>query len=250
MNLSRTARIPQEEIGDIRLTGGQHRTEVWSVIALVALVIAGGIAILWRNPTFATDFVSAVSGARTDRSNTIDNTIYVTAEPLVKGRKGSAPSRSRSRMPPVLPKVADRATEPEPQLQASLGVFEQGRTAKAKSTMLEAVMASTASTRAENVAIPPAKSVVSEVALGKPERAPAPGYPEIARIARIEGEVVLHALIDTMGHVANVQVVSGHPMLAPAATDAVKRWKYEPYLLNGKAVEAETTIKINFKLPR
>jgi periplasmic protein TonB len=250
VNLSRTARIPQEEIAGIRLTGGQHRAEVWSVIAIVALVIAGGIAVVWRNPTLATNFVSAISGAGTDRSDTIDNTIYVTAEPPVKGRKDSAPAGSRRRIPPALPKVAARPAEPEPQLQASLGVYERGRTGKAESTVLEAVMASAASIRAENVAIPPAKSTVSEVAFGKPERAPAPGYPAIARIARIEGEVVLHALIDTRGHVANVQVVSGHPMLAPAATDAVKRWKYEPYLLNGKAVEAETTIKINFILPR
>jgi len=73
-----------------------------------------------------------------------------------------------------------------------------------------------------------------------------PEYPADAR--RIEGTVVLKAIIDKDGNVANLQLISGHPMLAPAAIDAVKQWKYRPYLLNGSPMEVETQVQVNFTL--
>jgi TonB family protein len=75
-----------------------------------------------------------------------------------------------------------------------------------------------------------------------------PSYPEDARQSRIQGQVVLKALIDTNGDVADLDLISGHPALAPAAIAAVKQWKYKPYLLNGQPVNAETQITVNFTL--
>jgi len=75
-----------------------------------------------------------------------------------------------------------------------------------------------------------------------------PTYPVLARSARVQGEVVLSAVIDTNGHITNLQLVSGHPMLVPAAISAVKQWRYKPYLLNGQPVEVETTITVIFTL--
>jgi TonB family protein len=75
-----------------------------------------------------------------------------------------------------------------------------------------------------------------------------PIYPPEARTARIQGTVVLKAVISQTGDVVSVSLVSGRPMLAPAALDAVKQWKYRPYLLNGKAVEVETQVTVNFTL--
>jgi TonB family protein len=75
-----------------------------------------------------------------------------------------------------------------------------------------------------------------------------PVYPELARTARISGTVVLRALINQNGDVESLSLVSGHPMLAPAAMDAVKQWKYKPYLLNGKAVAVDTQVQVNFAL--
>jgi protein TonB len=60
--------------------------------------------------------------------------------------------------------------------------------------------------------------------------------------------VVLRALINQTGDVESLSLVSGHPLLAPAAMDAVKQWKYRPYLLNGKAVAVDTEIQVNFAL--
>ena len=76
----------------------------------------------------------------------------------------------------------------------------------------------------------------------------APLYPPDAKNAKIEGTVWLKVIIDKEGNVATVQLISGHPVLAPAAIDAVKEWKYRPYLLNGEPVEVETQVRINFEL--
>lgn len=75
-----------------------------------------------------------------------------------------------------------------------------------------------------------------------------PSYPPLARQARIQGIVVLQAVIGKDGSIQNLKVVSGHPMLAPAALEAVKQWKYKPYYLNGEPVEVDTTINVNFTL--
>lgn len=75
-----------------------------------------------------------------------------------------------------------------------------------------------------------------------------PTYPPLAKTARIQGAVVLHAIISKAGNVENLNVMSGHPMLVQSALDAVKQWKYRPYILNGDPVEVETTITVNFNL--
>jgi periplasmic protein TonB len=75
-----------------------------------------------------------------------------------------------------------------------------------------------------------------------------PAYPPLARQARIQGPVVLQAEIGKDGSIQNLRLISGHPMLAPAAIEAIKQWKYKPYILNGEPVEVETTITFNFTL--
>lgn len=78
----------------------------------------------------------------------------------------------------------------------------------------------------------------------------APTYPPEAGRARIEGAVVLLAVIGKDGSVQDVRVESGLPLLAQAAIDAVKQWRYRPYLLNGEPVEVDSRITINFTLSR
>lgn len=75
-----------------------------------------------------------------------------------------------------------------------------------------------------------------------------PLYPTIARQARIQGPVILEATIGRDGTIENLHAISGHPMLTPAAIDAVKQWRYKPYLLNNEPVEVETQITVNFTL--
>jgi TonB family protein len=77
-----------------------------------------------------------------------------------------------------------------------------------------------------------------------------PIYPASARQSGIEGAVELLATISKNGDISAVKVLSGEPQLAHAAMEAVKKWKYKPYLLNGEAVEIQTQVTVKFKLPR
>jgi len=75
-----------------------------------------------------------------------------------------------------------------------------------------------------------------------------PVYPDIAKAAGVEGTVILHARIGADGGMEALEAISGPQMLMGAAIDAVRQWKYRPYLLNGQPTEVDTTIKVTFSL--
>jgi len=75
-----------------------------------------------------------------------------------------------------------------------------------------------------------------------------PRYPQLAIAARIQGPVVLAAVISKAGTIENLRLLSGHPLLVGAAIDAVSQWRYRPYILNGDVIEVETQITVNFVL--
>jgi periplasmic protein TonB len=73
-----------------------------------------------------------------------------------------------------------------------------------------------------------------------------PSYPQIARMARITGTVELMVLVGRDGGVLSVEVLSGNPLLAPAAKQAVEQWRYRPAILDGQAVEVEARVTVKF----
>ncbi len=75
-----------------------------------------------------------------------------------------------------------------------------------------------------------------------------PIYPPLARQARVQGSVILRAVISREGIIENLQAVSGAPILEQAAIEAVKQWRYKPYLLDGEPIEVETQVTVNFSL--
>jgi protein TonB len=101
---------------------------------------------------------------------------------------------------------------------------------------------------------PPAAPKVTRVRVGGNVQAAAkvrgqnPAYPPLAKQARIQGHVVFTAIIGRDGTIQNLQLVSGHPLLVPAAQAAVSQWVYRPTLLNGEPVEVITQIDVNFTL--
>lgn len=97
----------------------------------------------------------------------------------------------------------------------------------------------------------PKRLVVSQgVSLGMLQNRIEPVYPIIARKARVQGTVTLRAIISAQGAIESLQVVDGHPMLVGAALDAVKQWRYKPFMLSGQPVEVETTVFVNFHIDR
>jgi protein TonB len=112
------------------------------------------------------------------------------------------------------------------------------------SSLTELVNAPTA--RPEVPALRVTQGVVAPVLIS----ADKPMYPTSARELRLQGAVVFDATISTDGHVRNLRVVSGHPLLQAAARHAVANWRYRPSLLNGVPQQVETRITVNFVLPK
>jgi len=105
------------------------------------------------------------------------------------------------------------------------------------------------STGADASATPPATiRVGGSVQQTKLVSQPRPVYPLEAKQARIQGVVKLNATIAKDGTIQHLEVISGHPLLIPAALEAVKQWVYQPTLLNGQPVEVMTEVDVNFTL--
>src|SRR5437660_376397 len=75
-----------------------------------------------------------------------------------------------------------------------------------------------------------------------------PVYPQMAKIVQVTGNVVLQVFIGKHGAIQNLRALNGHPILIQSAMDAVKKWKYKPFLLNGEPVEVETTVIVRFHM--
>ena len=156
------------------------------------------------------------------------------------------------RTPTKIPQKVQMIKEDEapPPVMASAGVFggvPGGVPGGQMGGVIGGIISSTP-VAVPKVATPQRVRVSQGVSQGLLVKRVQPAYPPLARQARIQGTVVLHAVISKDGSIENLQLVSGHPMLAPAAIDAVKQWKYKPYLLNGEPVEVETEVLVNFTL--
>jgi periplasmic protein TonB len=156
------------------------------------------------------------------------------------------------RTPTKIPKVVKMIQEDEapPPMSASAGVVggvPGGVPGGQMGGVIGGIISSTP-VAVPKVATPQRVRVSSGVVSGLLLRKVNPTYPPLARQARIQGTVVLQAQISKTGDIENLQLLSGHPMLAPAAIEAVKQWKYKPYLLNGEPVEVDTQVQVNFTL--
>ncbi|HLV86156.1 MAG TPA: TonB family protein [Candidatus Sulfotelmatobacter sp.] len=112
-----------------------------------------------------------------------------------------------------------------------------------------------AATEEESVSAPPTSTakpsrmhVERGVSEGMLVKRVQPQYPPLARTAHVQGTVLLKARIDKDGNVESVELIRGHPLLVAAAIDAVKKWRYKPFLKNGKPISVETEIEVNFRL--
>jgi len=96
----------------------------------------------------------------------------------------------------------------------------------------------------------PRRLLISHYDPGMVIRQVKPVYPRTALITRTEGAVVLRAIVGKDGTVQDLRVVSGSPLLASSALEAVRQWQFKPYLLNGAPIEVETQVTVNFVLSR
>jgi protein TonB len=94
----------------------------------------------------------------------------------------------------------------------------------------------------------PQMLIISHLDEGMLIRRVQPLYPHVAVITHVQGKVVLSALISTRGEIEGLRVISGSPLLAQAALDAVRQWRYRPYMLNGSPIAVQTEVTVNFSL--
>jgi protein TonB len=172
------------------------------------------------------------------------------AAPVVVKKIQTELDNGQLRTPTAIPKKIQMIKEEETPVAGPSGVVggvPGGVPGGAAGGVLGSVLSSMP-TSVPKAATPQRVRVSQGVSQGLLVHKVTPQYPPLARQARIQGVVVLQALIGKDGGIQNLHVVSGHPMLTNSALEAVKEWKYKPYYLNGEPVEVETTINVNFSL--
>jgi periplasmic protein TonB len=149
--------------------------------------------------------------------------------------------------PRQIPRDIFVASAPEPEAIANLATMDMGSGASNNpGDAFHGQSAGRVVRAAPSTPVRISSGVAASIALRKD----LPVYPAIAKAAGVEGTVTLAATISKSGSVENLRVVSGSAMLQQAALDAVKNWRYRPYLLNGDPVEVETTVNVVFHLQR
>jgi protein TonB len=143
----------------------------------------------------------------------------------------------------------DEASAPPPVDLSGLGVRGGTGTSMTPNSVLDSIG------RGPNTIVPPPPPTasvhpprVSRMMEGNLMYRVQPQYPPLARQARVQGIVVLRAMISREGKIEHLQAISGHPMLVQSAIDAVLQWRYRPYYLNNEPVEVETQVTVNFTL--
>jgi len=179
---------------------------------------------------------------------------------VVAGKKTQA-GRSRADRSPLLADVAANVAVPHEVPNSQIGSHTDSHSTDSPSddtTSAESppILAGAASQSASDevlsakASLPGLSAPVSrKVSGGQLVHRVEPVYPAQALLSRLEGKVILAAMVMEDGTVSDVKIVEGSPDLAPAAVDAVKHWRYKPFELDGKPVKSEIAISVEFKLP-
>jgi protein TonB len=149
--------------------------------------------------------------------------------------------------PRQIPKNIMQVAEKEAPV-ASFGVAGMEGLGGSASGVMGGIFGDSNSAAKVKAAAPKKVSISAGVMQGMLLQKTVPIYPPIAKAARVSGTVVLQATISKTGTIENLHVVNGPAMLQQAALDAVKTWRYRPYLLNNEPVEVETTVNVIFSL--
>jgi periplasmic protein TonB len=154
------------------------------------------------------------------------------------------------RTPTKIPKKIEMVKEeeaPPPMMSGVVGGVPGGVPGGQMGGVMGSIIGS-ANTAIPRAATPTRVRVSAGVTQGMVIRKVNPTYPQIAKTARVQGQVVLQAVISKEGTIEGLKVISGHPLLTQSAVDAVKQWRYRPYILNGEPVEVDTTVTVIFSL--
>lgn len=153
-----------------------------------------------------------------------------------------------SKIPQKVKMIKEEEPPPPAVTGGVIGGVEGGVPGGQAGGVIGSLLTSTVHTTAPAVAAPKRLRVSSGISEGLLTHRVEPVYPLIAQRARVAGTVELRAMISREGTIQNLTLIKGHPLLVPAALDAVKQWRYRPYILNGEPIEVETIVVVNFHL--
>ena len=206
------------------------------------LIIAGIVVLI---PLFSTGVIS-VSARMLPAFTPVKPVAIEPVRPVRVDRSSNGPTTAASRAPVVLANNNKNAIYLGPQAETTTNPQEVTPPGSYPATRVPGELInsgpSTASVRPGGP-----KRIVSQLTEAQLLNRVEPAYPRIAVVSGVQGQVRLHAIIARDGTIQSLNVISGHPLLASAALDAVRQWRYRPYLLNGEAVEVETFITVNFR---
>jgi protein TonB len=247
---------------------GKGKSKTWIVaIAAVLLVAAGGYYALSLRKPAPKPVVADQTVAQTADSTSLTSTAKPKPTPTT-----AAATAATTAKPTAAEAAQDQQTTPAPvqsaamqqqlnatsKLSGNLKAGPDNSVAPSSGINMDMgnaggtpnVFGSKAGPKVTAAAAPSTRmiSVAASIMAGRAVSRTPPSYPAFARTARVDGTVVLHASISKAGTIENVSVISGPSMLRQAAIDAVKTWRYKPYLLDNEPVEVETTVNVVFVL--
>jgi periplasmic protein TonB len=243
--------MPQEFLRDVLRTGDATNRARRRLSVLPVSIAAHAIAVtaFMMSPFFTAVEMPAIASTRPDWVPTVAPT-----PPSPPPPARTAPEVVNNAAAPIA--APDRiAPEHEPQPRSE-GPGVIGSIAVGVETGGSALLATTNIGETPAAPILPPAPPTGPVRVGGVIREPRrisqvpPLYPEIARATRIQGTVILEALLDVTGKVESVRVLKSIPLLDEAAVSAVRQWRYTPTQLNGVAVPVLMTITVNFTLER
>ncbi len=216
-----------------------------AAILLVVIAVTSYLFLRRGNPETPAEAKSAetTSATQAPQAQTPASQGSSTASSPANGSE-SAPANAN-------PTEATGQKPPSDNSSAPTAGADQGKNKTVAATNLSTKAASTTSklsSAEDKSGTPDRVSIPEAVSKGWIVRKVKPEYPPLARQARVQGEVVLAVVIARNGSVKSIAAESGHPMLIPAAIDAVKQWRYKPYKLDGRPVEVDTKVIVNFTL--
>ncbi|MDQ1452678.1 MAG: hypothetical protein QOK38_2544, partial [Acidobacteriaceae bacterium] len=226
---------------------------------LLVLVLVGAAFAMYRDPTLLRKGFAAV--VRQLHSNSSVTSSNPSAIPLPASSDQGAsvkPEQSQSALeggstPPPANTPEQRTPSPQPTGAGSQPAENDSASSSGRNTATDRAVAQTERAVADGIssieaagAVRVNPSVMDENLIV--QRVPA--YPEVAKVSGVEGNVVMQALISKEGTVKRVHVMEGDSRLRSAAEEAVYKWRYRPYVLQGRPVEVATTVTVNFNLNR
>jgi protein TonB len=233
------------------VTEPDHTKRPWTIAASAALQTAA-IATVLLIPLFRLETIQPKFD--------IEPLLYLTKlappPPPVESHALAAPTRHAERIftaPTRVPRTIDMTPDPAPEISTGFALPMTGLTGILSERSI-VPMQQLPPAAAPKVEVKPQPApagpqhVGGDVQAAKLVFGPKPAYPQLARIARVQGIVKMQAIIARDGSIRDLHASSGPALLIPAALDAVRQWRYQPTSLNGVAVEVETEIDVIFAL--